>query len=208
MKKSQKINDYVFVILSLLSSMAFLFCLLIKQKFVATQFLFFFLSMFLPNIIEFIFKLKIAPFMQLIYELYLILHFILGEICNFYVLFNYYDTILHFTTAILLSILGYSIIHYYLDDKVIFIQVLFAFLFALSSEFFWEILEFSIDHFFDTNMQRFIKNGIVLKGHEALKDTIKDMVVASIGSSSISFLIKLKVIKNAKITIKNAYKWL
>ena len=206
MKKSQKINDYVFVILSLLSSMAFLFCLLIKQKFVATQFLFFFLSMFLPNIIEFIFKLKIAPFMQLIYELYLILHFILGEICNFYVLFNYYDTILHFTTAILLSILGYSIIHYYLDDKVIFIQVLFAFLFALSSEFFWEILEFSIDHFFDTNMQRFIKNGIVLKGHEALKDTIKDMVVASIGSSSISFLIKLKVIKNAKITIKNAYK--
>lgn len=206
MKKSQKINDYVFVILSLLSSMAFLFCLLIKQKFVATQFLFFFLSMFLPNIIEFIFKLKIAPFMQLIYELYLILHFILGEICNFYVVFNYYDTILHFTTAILLSILGYSIIHYYLDDKVIFIQVLFAFLFALSSEFFWEILEFSIDHFFDTNMQRFIKNGIVLKGHEALKDTIKDMVVASIGSSSISFLIKLKVIKNAKITIKNAYK--
>jgi hypothetical protein len=130
----------------------------------------------------------------------------LGEICNFYVLFNYYDTILHFTTAILLSILGYSIIHYYLDDKVIFIQVLFAFLFALSSEFFWEILEFSIDHFFDTNMQRFIKNGMVLKGHEALKDTIKDMVVASIGSSSISFLIKLKVIKNAKITIKNAYK--
>lgn len=206
MKKSQKINDYVFVILSLLSSMAFLFCLIIKQKFVATQFLFFFFSMFLPNIIEFIFKLKIAPFMQLIYELYLILHFILGEICNFYVLFNYYDTILHFTTAILLSILGYSIIHYYLDDKVIFIQVLFAFLFALSSEFFWEILEFSIDHFFDTNMQRFIKNGIVLKGHEALKDTIKDMVVASIGSSSISFLIKLKVIKNAKITIKNAYK--
>lgn len=206
MKKSQKINDYVFVILSLLSSMAFLFCLIIKQKFIATQFLFFFLSMFLPNIIEFIFKLKIAPFMQLIYELYLILHFILGEICNFYIVFNYYDTILHFTTAILLSILGYSIIHYYLDDNVIFIQVLFAFLFALSSEFFWEILEFSIDHFFDTNMQRFIKNGIVLKGHEALKDTIKDMVVASIGSSSISFLIKLKVIKNAKIKIKNAYK--
>jgi hypothetical protein len=55
-------------------------------------------------------------------------------------------------------------------------------------------------------MQRFIKNGMALKGHDALKDTIKDMVVASIGSSSISFLIKLKVIKNAKITIKNAYK--
>jgi hypothetical protein len=163
--------------------------------------------MFLPNIIAFVFKLQIAPFMQLIYELYLILHFIFGEICNFYVVFNYYDTILHFTTAILLSILGYSIIHYYLDDKVIFIQVLFAFLFALSSEFFWEILEFSIDHFFDTNMQRFIKNGIMLIGHESLKDTIKDMVVATMGGGCIIFLVKIKIIKNAKISIKNAYKY-
>lgn len=206
MKKSQKFNDYVFVILSLVSSVAFLFCLLIKQKFIATQFLFFFLSMFLPNIVEFIFKIKIAPFMQLTYELYLVLHFILGEICNFYVALSYYDTILHFTTAILLSIFGYSIIHYYLDDNFIFIQILFAFLFAIASEFFWEILEFSIDHYFETNMQRFIKNGIILKGHEALKDTIKDMIVAIFGSSCITFLVKIKPIKNAKITIKNAYK--
>lgn len=206
MKKSQKINDYVFLILSLLSSVAFLFCLIIKQKFIATQFLFFFLSMFVPNIIEFVFKIRVAPFMQLIYEVYLILHFILGEIFNFYVIFSYYDTILHFTTAILLSILGYSIIHYYLDDNVMFIQLLFAFLFGIATEFFWEILEFSIDHYFGTNMQRFIKNGIILSGHDAIKDTIKDMIVAIIGSSCITFLVKIKVIKNAKITIKNAYK--
>ena len=123
MKKSQKFNDYVFVILSLVSSVAFLFCLIIRQKFIATQFLFFFLSMFLPNIIEFVFKIKVAPFMQLIYELYLVLHFILGEICNFYIALSYYDTILHFTTAILLSILGYSIIHYYLD-KIFIVRIM------------------------------------------------------------------------------------
>ena len=119
--------------------------------------------------------------MQFTYELFLILHFLFGEIFNFYVLFNYYDTILHFVTAMLLSILGYSIIHYYFDDNVLFMQLLFAFLFGISCEFFWEILEFSIDHFFNSNMQRFIKNGIILTGHEAISDTIKDMVVAIIG---------------------------
>ena len=202
MKKSQKINDYVFLILSLVSSLAFLFCLFIKQEFIATQCLFFFLSMFVQNIIEFVFKIKIAPFMQFTYEVFLLLHFLFGEIFNFYVIFNHYDTILHFVTALLLSILGYSIIHYYLDDNVFFLQLLFAFMFGICCEFFWEILEFSVDHYFDTNMQRFIKNGIILKGHEAIKDTIKDMIVAIIGSSCIIFLIKIKIIKNAKIVIK------
>ena len=83
-----------------------------------------------------------------------------------------------------------------------FIQLFFAFLFSISCEFFWEILEFTVDHYFATNMQRFIKNGIMLQGHEAIKDTIKDMIVASIGGSSIIFLSKIKLIKNAKIRIK------
>lgn len=202
MKKSQRINDLIFVTLSLLSVLAFLFCLLFKQKFIAFQCLFFFIGMFVPILVEFIFKIKVAPFMQLIYELFLILHFVFGEIFNFYVIFNYYDTILHFVTAMLLTILGYSIIHYYLDDNVLFIQLLFAFLFSIGLEFFWEILEFSVDHYFDTNMQRFIKNGIILSGHDAIKDTIKDMIVACIGGSSIVILSKLKFIKNAKIRLK------
>ena len=89
-----------------------------------------------------------------------------------------------------------------IDDNVIFIQLFFAFLFSISCEFFWEILEFTVDHYFATNMQRFIKNGIMLQGHDAIKDTIKDMIVASIGGSSIIFLSKIKLIKNAKIRIK------
>ena len=92
--------------------------------------------------------------------------------------------------------------HYYLNDNLLFLQILFAFLFSVSCEFYWEILEFTVDHFFNTNMQRFIENGEVLVGHNALKDTIKDMLVANIGSSSIIFLSKIKFIKNLKISIK------
>ena len=111
----------------------------------------------------------------------------------------YYDTILHYLSAICISLLGYSIIHYYLDENVLFIQVLFAILFGIASEFVWEILEFTIDHFLNTNMQRFIKDGMILSGHDALKDTIKDMVVAISGCSNIIFLVKIRPFKNMKI---------
>lgn len=202
MKKSQRIHDIIFVFLAIISSLAFLFCFIFKYDFISMQCMFFFLSLYIPALISFVFKIKIAPFMQFIYEVFLLLHFLFGEILNFYVLFAHFDTILHFLTAILLTIFGYSIIHYYLNDSYMFIQLLFAILFSLSLEYGWEILEFSIDHYFKTNMQRFIKNGIELVGHLALKDTIKDMIVAILGSLSIIFLSKIKLIKNLKIVLK------
>lgn len=202
MKKSQKINDIIFAILAIISSLAFLFCFIFKYNFIALQCMFFFLSLYIPVVISFIFKIKIAPFMYFIYEIFLLLHFLLGEILDFYVLLAHYDTILHFISAILLSIFGYSIIHYYLDDNYVFLQVSFAFLFSLSLEYGWEILEFAIDHFFNTNMQRFIKEGIELSGHLAIKDTIKDMIVAILGSSFIIFLSKIKPIKQLKIVLR------
>ena len=202
MKKSYKLNDVIFIIFSLFSSIAFLFCLFIKEIFYAYQFLFFFLSLFSPLLIEFIFKIKVNLFIQITFYTYLILHFVLGEVFGFYITFEYYDSFLHFSTAVLLSIFGYSIMHYYLDDNLIFMQLLFAFLFSISCEFYWEILEFTIDHFFNTNMQRFIENGVILVGHDAIKDTIKDMLVATMGGLSIVFLSKITFIKKLKITIK------
>ena len=68
-------------------------------------------------------------------------------------------------------------------------------MFGLTSEFLWEILEYSIDHFCNTNMQRFIKDGLTLSGHMALYDTMKDMFVAL--SGCMSFVI-LKLLFNKK----------
>ena len=49
-----------------------------------------------------------------------------------------------------------------------------------------------IDEFFLTNMQRYIKDGIKLVGHLAIKDTIKDMVVATLGGFSFIVYMKAK----------------
>ena len=200
MKKSKKISNIVFLILTMFSFFAFLFCLIINQKFIAMQFLFLFFSLFLPAIISFITQIKITFLMQITYNIFLILHFILGEICSFYIKYYYYDTALHFLSAILLAILGYAIIHYYLKDSSLVIQLIFSIMFSLSLEYMWEILEFTIDHFCNTNMQRFIKNDIVLSGHMALFDTTKDMIVAFMGSMCIIFLINIKRIRKLEIS--------
>ena len=204
MNKSERISDVIFIITAIAVSFAFFIFLYFNLIFNAMQCVFMALCLLVPSLIQLIFKIKIAPFMFLIYEGYLIAHFVLGEILGFYISINHYDTFLHFTSSTLLSLLGYAIIHYYIYDKYIGIQILFAIMFGLSCEFCWEILEYAIDELFNTNMQRFIKDGLTLIGHEAIKDTIKDMIVAVIGSILYIPLLKIKKIKNIKIIkIKN-----
>ena len=126
--------------------------------------------------------------MLLIYLLFLILHFIFGEILNFYVKYLYYDTFLHFFSSFVIAYFVNELV----NDKCKF-NILFSFMVAISCEFFWEIFEYTIDEFFLTNMQRYIKDGIKLVGHLAIKDTIKDMVVATLGG--FSFIVYMKVKK-------------
>ena len=75
-------------------------------------------------------------------------------------------------------------------------------MFAMCLEYVWEILEYSIDEFFLTNMQRYVKNNMILVGHNALKDTIKDMYIAIMGCVTFLLFVNLKVIKNIKLIDK------
>lgn len=200
MEYNQKVHEVILMLLSISSCFLFGFFLFQSSIFNAMQFLLLFFCLYIPFVVQKIFKIQLTIFMLIIYEIFLLLHFVFGEVLNFYVLIKHYDTMLHFLTALFITMFGYAIIHYYFDDKYIFIQLLFAFLFALASEFIWEIFEYSIDHFFHTNMQRYInRNNIILVGHEALKDTIKDMIVAFFGSLFSIIVIRLKLKNNLKI---------
>jgi len=200
MNKKEKWNKFMFSFLEISGAILFAYYANNNQIFCAMQSLFFCLSLLIPMIIQFIFKIKIAPFMFIIYESFLIAHFIFGEIFSFYVTFQYYDMILHFLSAICICIFGYSIIHYYLNFSFYSLQLFFAFLFGLASEFFWEIIEYTADEIFQTNMQRYIQNQQLLSGHFALTDTIKDMIVATLGCFLFLLLCKISKIQNVKIT--------
>ena len=68
---------------------------------------------------------------------------------------------------------------------------LFLVVFSLGIGAFWELLEYSCDGLFHTNAQQYMastkgtlvsKKDIPLKGHEALKDTMKDLALDLGGS--------------------------
>ena len=177
MKKRNKICDYVEITMTIASFIAFLFNFFACQYFNAIQFLMMGICIIIPIILKIIFKVKFKTYVYIIYQLFILAHFFFGEVLSLYIYVSNYDTALHLLTAIFICFFTYSLLNMYSNN----IKILFSVLIAMGSEYLWEILEFSIDHFFNTNMQRFIKNGMTLVGHNALFDTMKDMMIALLG---------------------------
>lgn len=70
-----------------------------------------------------------------------------------------------------------------------FFVALFSFCFAVTIGVFWEIYEFSFDGILGLNMQKFaLENGSRLLGRAALMDTMKDLIVDSLGAFIMSVL--------------------
>jgi len=120
----------------------------------------------------------------------------LGEVFSFYYKISIWDSILHFSSGIMLWILGGLMLVHYLRKKncenlitPAFIGVV-AVLFAVSIGVVWEFFEFTIDSLLGTNMQKFLlEDGTALVGHAALLDTMKDLIVDFFGAMSAAFFL-------------------
>ena len=150
-------------------------------------------------------KLDIPDFIYIVFMFYIIAHFICGEILDFYVRFKWWDSFLHLTTGMAIALLSFSFINLLNNNDSNFkINIFFAAFFAFSMTVMvgviWEIIEFASDSWFETNMQRAYVSttngrGAALVGQEALKDTMKDLILDSIGAASISILCSIAIWK-------------
>ena len=62
----------------------------------------------------------------------------------------------------------------------------------------WEIYEFSFDGLLGMNMQKFrLEDGTLLIGHEALRDTMEDIITDAIGALIVSVVGALTMKKKA-----------
>lgn len=123
------------------------------------------------------------------------MHLILGEINEFYSKISWWDSLLHTMSGIIIGALGYIIIntidaseHNDIRLTPFFSSILIV-IFAVSVGYFWEIFEWWADELFGSNMQRYLEEGsntigggVPLVGHEALADTMKDMMLNLIGA--------------------------
>ncbi|MBQ8827525.1 MAG: hypothetical protein IJZ90_00075 [Clostridia bacterium] len=151
--------------------------------------------MFLPSIIQKKFSIEIPNYMTILYFVFLYCAIYLGEVHSFYYVIPYWDSILHAFSGAMLGVLGFVLVDILNSAKNIsvklspFFVALFAFCFALAVGSLWEVYEFCGDHLFGLNMQKFrTAEGIVLTGHSALTDTMKDIIIDTGAALAISVL--------------------
>ena len=144
---------------------------------------------FLPSTVERKYRIDIPDIMEIIYFIFLFCAIYLGEVRNFYYKIPYWDLILHCFSAAMLGALGFVIVNFFNNTEKLkinlspFFVALFAFCFAVTCGTVWEIYEFTADHLLGTNMQKFITaNGTILVGHEAIVDTMEDIIVDALGA--------------------------
>ena len=153
-------------------------------------------ALLVPGILYKKTKLNIPSRMLLIFALFLYCSIYLGDIRSFYYRVPHWDTVLHTFSGIALGALGFSVIS--LLHKSAKVQMslspalmaMFAFCFAVSLGVIWEIYEFTLDYLLNSDMQQYLdpltKQPLV--GQAALIDTMKDLIVDTIGAFAISII--------------------
>ena len=155
----------------------------------------------LPSMLERRFHFELPAALYLMYILFLYCAIFLGEVRDYYYRVPHWDTILHAMSSVMAGVFGFTVVAMLNRNQRIaislspFFVALFAFCFAVTLGSLWEIYEFTFDGLLGMNMQKFrTADGVVLAGHEALADTMKDIIVDTLGAlfASIAGYLSLK----------------
>ncbi|MEX0668746.1 MAG: hypothetical protein WD061_03355 [Candidatus Saccharimonadales bacterium] len=110
----------------------------------------------------------------------------LGELHDFYGIFWWWDSVMHFTAAIVFGFIGflimYTIYHRHKLEASASLIALFAFCFSMTIGAMWEVFEFIMDQSFDLTMQP--------SGFDTMVDLILNAIGAAITSTVGYFYIK------------------
>jgi len=145
-----------------------------------------FLTIFLPYIIEKVFKIKIAEGCKTIWIIFIFLAHYLGVAAEFYNKWEGFDKVTHTMSGVLSAYVAAIVLQYNKSKKLPF-NVLFILSFTWLCAGLWEVFEFTCNHFFGGDAQRVVATGV--------SDTMWDMIVAFFGSIafSIYYVIKTKI---------------
>lgn len=145
--------------------------------------------MLLPSLLKKKLNLIIPSKMMVLFALFLYCAIYLGEVRAFYYNVPHWDTILHTFSGAMLGALGFSVINFLnkTDRVPMNLSPLFVAFFTLCFAVFlgvvWEFYEFTADSILHTNMQKFaLESGQLLEGRAALMDTMKDLIVDTVGA--------------------------
>lgn len=149
----------------------------------------------IPTLLSKKFRFEIPALLYTLYIIFLYCAIFLGEVRSFYYVIPGWDNILHTMSSMMTGFFGLMVVYILNRDEHIVVKLspffisMFAFSFALTIGSLWEIYEFTFDGLLGLNMQKFITaDGVVLTGHDALRDTMKDIIVDTLGALTSSVI--------------------
>ena len=202
MKKAAKFTYIIhWVLMGLILAISIVGAIINKDTSVKSIYIFnamqafmFLVVSFTPTILKRL-HFEIPDIVYIVFVIFMSAHFFCGEICGFFAKISWWDSLLHSFSGFILTFISYSVISLMNETKNnnfklnIYFSVLFAFALTVTIGVLWEIVEFASDAILGTNMQRAYESvadggsrGEALVGSAALLDTMKDLILDSIGS--------------------------
>ena len=118
------------------------------------------LLLIIPSFVQVTFRVELPTTLEIIILLFIFAAEILGEISEFYLVFPFWDTVLHTLNGFLAAAIGLSLVDLLnRSEKIIFhVSPLFtaivAFCFSMTIGVVWEFFEFGMDMAFGLDMQK------------------------------------------------------
>lgn len=171
----------------------------------------------IPAFIQEIYHFEIPHLLDFVLITFAFSGFILGDVFNFYGRIPYWDSVLHAFSGVVIAYVGFIVIEYLDKEYTIPLSVspLFMSLIvvsvALAIGAIWEIGEYTVDDIFHTNNQQYMEstrstlydeNDIPLQGHDALNDTMKDLMLDLTGAIGVACIEYRKLEKKQKVSQK------
>lgn len=147
-------------------------------------------AVFIPKLLHKKYGFEFPNWMLILYFIFLYCAIFLGEVRNYYIHVPLWDDILHGFSGVMAGFFAFMLISVAMKragegDRLLppLLTALFAFVFAIAIGALWEIYEFSLDAFLELNMQKYRENdGTMLTGREAVFDTMKDIIIDTLGA--------------------------
>lgn len=133
-----------------------------------------YLIIWIPKIIHH--KVIFPDYMELVYIIFVFFAQFLGSVVGLYSTIYWFDSFVHFCSGILTGVFAITILLWFrkYDDKSILFNIFFMIAISLMVASLWEFFEFTSDKILKGDTQKVLETGV--------GDTMKDMIVAFLGS--------------------------
>ena len=122
------------------------------------------LLLVMPSLVQVTFKVELPTTLEIIILVFIFAAEILGEISEFYLVFPFWDTVLHTINGFLAAAIGFSLVDLLnRSERTVFnlsplFTAIVAFCFSMTIGVVWEFFEFGMDTLIGYDMQKYARS--------------------------------------------------